>query len=288
MDHPPHASLPQYLAIGHVSRDIVTEQPLTWTAGGTVTFSGRAALALGYRTGVVTSASADFDIPAALPGCAVACRPAPHTTTFTNQYTPQGRVQTVHATAAPLRAADVPPSWRAAPLVHLGPIIDAVEPDIIDLFPNALVGLTPQGWMRTTNPQGHVQPVPMRHGEWLLPRAHAVIISQEDYADEAELRWMRKLSRLLVLTKGYNGCVVFQDQTILTIPAPRVVEVNPTGAGDIFAAAFLVHLWQTGQVGKSAEFATRIAADSVTRANPEAKMAAIQTLFAFEQPFSTE
>jgi sugar/nucleoside kinase (ribokinase family) len=42
-------------------------------------------------------------------------------------------------------------------------------------------------------------------------------------------------------------------------------EVDPTGAGDIFAAVFFIHLTKFGDPLQAGEMAVRVAADSVTR-----------------------
>jgi len=58
---------------------------------------------------------------------------------------------------------------------------------------------------------------------------------------------------------------------------------DPTGAGDAFAAAYLVRLYQTdGDVWEAAEFANRVAARSVTRRGLAAKAAAIGDLLSEE------
>jgi sugar/nucleoside kinase (ribokinase family) len=44
-----------------------------------------------------------------------------------------------------------------------------------------------------------------------------------------------------------------------------VTEVDPTGAGDVFAAAFFVRLLNTRDPWEAARFANRMAAISVTR-----------------------
>jgi sugar/nucleoside kinase (ribokinase family) len=46
---------------------------------------------------------------------------------------------------------------------------------------------------------------------------------------------------------------------------PNVQEVDPTGAGDVFAAAFFVRLLNTRDPWEAARFANRMAAVSVTR-----------------------
>jgi sugar/nucleoside kinase (ribokinase family) len=48
------------------------------------------------------------------------------------------------------------------------------------------------------------------------------------------------------------------------IPAPNVEEVDATGAGDIFAAAFFIQLSQSRNPWEAAAFANDIAAQSVT------------------------
>ena len=54
--------------------------------------------------------------------------PSDQTTTFENVYSPAGRTQLLHATAGPIRSADVPFDWRRADVVHLAPIADEVDP----------------------------------------------------------------------------------------------------------------------------------------------------------------
>jgi len=58
---------------------------------------------------------------------------------------------------------------------------------------------------------------------------------------------------------------------------PPVDVVDPTGAGDIFAAAYLVRFYQTdGNAWAAAEFANTIAAHAITRRGLPAKSAAIR------------
>ena len=80
------ASRYDYLTIGHISRDVV---PMNlsesgYDIGGTVSFSGRIAKALGCRTAILTSVGPDMDASAAIPDCIVEVVPAPETTSFSN------------------------------------------------------------------------------------------------------------------------------------------------------------------------------------------------------------
>jgi sugar/nucleoside kinase (ribokinase family) len=47
--------------------------------------------------------------------------------------------------------------------------------------------------------------------------------------------------------------------------APPEMEIDPVGAGDIFATAFFFRLYSTHDPWESARFATQLAANSVTR-----------------------
>lgn len=254
---------PDYVCIGHVTRDLTPEGS---TVGGTVTFSTRTARALGRSPGVITSAELDYDIGQALEGISVERIPSPATTTFENIYTQHGRVQVLHSVASPLDKGSVPESWRSTQILHLGPLTREVDPDLIGHFTCDLVGLTPQGWHRSWDRDGRVGFVHWPDAERVLPQATAVIVSYEDILDEETWSIYHKCCKLLVITNGAAGCEVFYEGKRRHFPPPEVKEVDPTGVGDIFAAAFFIHLWETGgDPWEAARFATHIAAPSVTR-----------------------
>jgi sugar/nucleoside kinase (ribokinase family) len=49
------------------------------------------------------------------------------------------------------------------------------------------------------------------------------------------------------------------------LDAPQVEEVDATGAGDVFAAAFIVQYYANHDPVEAARFANQVAANSVTR-----------------------
>lgn len=245
--------------------------------GGTATYSGRAAHALGCRTAVLTSTGTDIDLGKVLPGITTHCVPAEQSTTFENIYTTAGRTQIVHGVATLLRPEHVPKDWQRASVVHLGPIVNEIDPDMIGLFSNSQVGLTPQGWFRKQDENGRVLPRSWPAAPKIMPLATAVILSMEDLADPNMLEQIRSWARLLVLTERDGGCTVFFREEVRQVPAPPVIEANPTGAGDIFATAFFVRLYQTkGNAWEAAEFANRIASTSVTQDDLESKVEVIE------------
>jgi sugar/nucleoside kinase (ribokinase family) len=267
-----------YLAIGHVSKDLT---PDGYKLGGTVSFAARVAQALGCRTAVLTRSSDDFPqplFPADITTCVI---PSFHTTLFENVYTTQGRVQTLHAVADPIQASHVPVAWQRPAIVHLGPIANEIDADVIGLFDHSLIGLTPQGWMRRWDENGRVYAGHWPNAPEVLPQATAVILSREDLRDEAMLAEYRALARLLVVTQGYDGCTIYFAGEERRIPTRQAREVDATGAGDIFATAFLVRLHQTGgNPWEAGRFANEIAAISVEWDDVTAKVTAIQKYLA--------
>lgn len=267
-----------FLAIGHVCYDLVASGR---AVGGAAAYCASAAGALGCRAGIVTSAALEDDWTGVLPDVAVRQIVAPATTVFENVYTAEGRTQTIHAVAGRLSPEHVPASWRRAPIVHLGPIADEVDPALINLFNDSVVGVGPQGWMRRWDERGRVRQVPWATAAEVLPLAAVTFVSLEDLADRAILREYRQLARVLVVTAGAEGCTVFCRGEQRAFPAPVVEVKDATGAGDIFAAAYLVRFHQTnGNLWDAAVFANQVAAASVSERGLPAKLHVIRRLLA--------
>lgn len=259
-----------YLAVGHFARDIVPGGHVT---GGTVAYSGATARALGCRTAILTSYGPDFEPHMDAVDATVERVPAAETTTFENIYDDGGRTQFIHGRARRLLPEHVPQGWENTPIVHLAPIAVEVDASLAGHFPNSVVGLTPQGWMRKWDNGGRVYPRFWEQARHVMPLAAAVVLSDEDIADRTWLEQFREWAPLLVLTQGPDGCTVFMGDDVRSVPAPTVKEVNPTGAGDVFAAAFFIRMFQTkGNPWESARFANSIAARSVTERDFPAKI----------------
>lgn len=255
---------PDYLVIGHTTRDLLPdggEAP-----GGTARYAAAVAARLGLRAAMLTAGD-----PAALPpppeGVWLAASPSPRLTTFENRYGPAGRRQWLHAVGAPVGLAALPEAWRVAPVVHLAPV--AGELDLaaaLDAFPRALVGVTPQGWMRAWAPAlpAEVRYTPWRPAPELLRRVGLVVLSIEDVAgDEAAAAAYAAHCPLVVVTRGAAGATLYLNGEPRQVPAFPAAERDPTGAGDVFACAMLVRLHETGDPAAAAAFASAAAALSV-------------------------
>ena len=271
-----------FLTIGNITKDLI---PGGYTVGGTVTYASVAAMQLGRRPGVLTRVGPDLALPDVYDQVELHALPSAHTLTFQNIYTPDGRVQTIHAFADPIRNDDVPQFLREnnPPIVLLGPLAGELDPNIAEMFPNSLMGVVPQGWMRRWDERGHVSQHPIDCADELLRYADVLVVSTEDVGHDISLaQCYAETVPVLVLTRGIHGADVYAGGHVTHVRPRRAIEVDPTGAGDTFTAAFLIYYQETGDPIKATRFANIAASFSVeglsysttpTRAQVEAFLA---------------
>ncbi|MBL8062049.1 MAG: hypothetical protein JNK32_03450 [Anaerolineales bacterium] len=251
-----------YLVIGHVAVDLT---PTGNQLGGTASYSALTALAMGMRVGIVTSAGEDAPLHI-LNGIQIVNLPTERSTVFENTKTEHGRRQTLHHRAASISFEHIPQLWRNTPIVHLAPIAQEVNPAMAGSFTSSWVGVTPQGWMRAWDENGSVTAQAWENSEQILGQVGGVVMSLEDVARDLELvEWMAHHTSLFCLTEGNQGAVLHWHGDRRRFRPYSVEEVDATGAGDIFAAAFFVRLYHTRDPWEAARFATNLAAFSVTR-----------------------
>ncbi len=251
-----------YLAIGHITCDVT---PDGLRLGGTAAYAALTARAMGLRVGVVTAWADEIPLTG-FEGITVISAPARQATRFENILTPRGRVQIIHHAAPKIDFALVPEAWRRARIIHLAPVAQEVEPCLPPDFRPTLLGLTPQGWLRAWDEDGRVRPCAWPNADKALRAAGAAVMSVEDVQHQEEtIEHMMLASRLLVVTEGAAGARLYWNHDLRRFRAPASVEVDPTGAGDIFAAAFFVRLLNTRDPWEAARFANQVAALSVTR-----------------------
>jgi sugar/nucleoside kinase (ribokinase family) len=251
-----------YLMIGHITRDMTPDGP---RIGGTATFSGLMAHTLGLRVGIVTSWGSELPL-GQLGAIPIVNLPSEHSTTFKNISTPEGRIQTIYQVAQTIDLNLIPDQWLNSSIVHLGPIAQEVEPTLVRHFSNSLIGTTPQGWLRTWDKEGRVEPSEWPEGAFVLSNVGAAVVSIEDVDyDEARIDEMASATRVLAVTEQSEGVRLFWNGDVRRFRSPLVTAQDTTGAGDIFAAAFFFRLYTTRDPWESARFATQLAAVSVTR-----------------------
>jgi hypothetical protein len=242
-----------YLLIGHVTVDRLEERQVA--LGGTATYASLTAANMGARVGIHTSAAYEPGLIDTLRGALVARIPSEYTTCFVNDYASGTRRQTIESVAEKLTYDQILSEWRNPPVVHIGPVCQEVDPSIVSRFPRSLVGVTPHGWMREWDESGLVRAVDWADADRVLPRAHVVVISEDDVPDKSVIEDWAAKAQMLVVTLGERGADVYRKGESQPFHSPAfksTVEVDPTGAGDVFAAAFLWHLHSSGGDWKTA------------------------------------
>ncbi len=255
-------SAPDFVAVGHVTLDRFGEAT---RLGGAALYAAVTADRLGLSVGILTSHADDYPLESIPPRIEVVTVPAAETTVF--EHRPAGsdlREMRVLSAARPLSAADVPEDWQEAPIVLLAPVVDEVDPLIARAFTEGAVAAQVQGWLRAVAGAGAVVPSPWPAAALLLPRLQALFLSTEDARGQeaSVLEWFQRLP-VGVLTAGRTGALLFVNGERYEIRPHPAREVDATGAGDVFAAAFLADYHRHGDPWQAAEAAACAAALSV-------------------------
>lgn len=255
------------LAVGHVTLDAygpprqttlrqttlrqTTLRQTTLEPGGSVLYAARAWRALGRRPGIVTTVGDDFRTPSAFTGLTVSAASAPRTTRFANRYSAGGdRAQHLAAQAPQVYADTLPPEWTTPRVAFLCPVLGEVE---LSSWRKALQGASItaaglQGWLKRAAGDGTVTHGPQAGSQAgaqaLDPRTFhgldVAFLSEEDLA--GRLDWLDALCHgvpLVYLTRGTAGCLIFRRGMIDRVGIFATGAVDPTGAGDTFAAGTL-------------------------------------------------
>ena len=259
MHKPIRRAAPDVLIAGHVTRDVFGDRMLL---GGAAAFAARAASCLGLRACVVTSAPAKFSLLGPLradPRLDLVRVHSPAETTFHLTYGPQGRSLAVSSRARDLTLADVPAYAHAAPLSFVAPVVGECDRAFVEgLSGKVVAGI--QGWLRTLGPRGQVLPALSPLVERPPATLNAAVFSELDHPEsEALARHLANCDVIVALTRGGEGVSLFLPDRI-DVPAASAVEVDPTGAGDVFGLVFGMALAHGHEPVAAAQWAAAAAA----------------------------
>jgi sugar/nucleoside kinase (ribokinase family) len=153
-------------------------------------------------------------------------------------------------------------------VVLLGPVAGEIDDALAAAFTGSLIGAGAQGWLRRIRPDTQVRPVPPARWDAapVLRHTAALFLSDEDVlpgeAPAALKRWGAMVD-ILAFTRGYNGADVGLRGRWRHIEAFPAHPVDLTGAGDVFAAGFLIRFHETGDPWEAARFASCAASIAV-------------------------
>jgi sugar/nucleoside kinase (ribokinase family) len=103
----------------------------------------------------------------------------------------------------------------------------------------------------------------------LLPTsAEAMTLTGKSTMDNAAEALAVKPDAIIVIKRGPTGCSVFNRDQRIDVPGFPVEEIDPTGAGDCFSAAFIAGLESGWPLDKVGAFANAAGALAVTKMGP--------------------
>lgn len=233
---------PEFLIAGHLTCDLIEtrRQP-----GGSVLYGSKTAEKMGYASALWTCAQRDFPPPELFQGMEVKLSATDRISTFHHQWLRESgrRRLRLDELAAPLRADTLPETWRKSRRVMIAPIWDEIGPESLGWFETEFVGLTPQGWFRQRTHEGEVF---FTSSRWnTLPRkAKLIVVSVDDIEQDPQAwEWIKASAEVAVKTMGKRGHLLATDEGEKILLPPHVSqEVDPTGAGDVFASSMLIAL----------------------------------------------
>jgi sugar/nucleoside kinase (ribokinase family) len=242
---------PDVLVVGHIVKDITSDG---WRLGGGAHYAAIQFRRLGMSVGVVTAYGPDIE-HADVPGVEWHALRSLESTIFENVYTDGRREQRVSGRAGSIGFDDLPPQWRDAPIVFLAPVLDEIDADLPAQIGGreTLVALGAQGWLRRVM-DGRVEPGDVESTPaWL--DGQLVFVSEEDVTEpEAVAQWQDQV-RLVILTRGRAGYTIWSGDGSISHAGPLAFEVDPTGAGDVFAAAFVYRYARGADAEEAGRFA---------------------------------
>lgn len=112
-----------------------------------------------------------------------------------------------------------------------------------------------------------VQPV-LDRADVLLPSLTEAAMLTGKPSDEEGCRFWAAQGKTIVLKMGAEGCRIYQGENTITVPGYKVHEVDPTGAGDSFCAAFTVAMLEGMDLTQAGRFANAVGALAVTKQGP--------------------
>jgi sugar/nucleoside kinase (ribokinase family) len=261
-----------FVCVGHVTVDRIDGEE---RLGGAAAYAAITASRLGCRVALLTSARRDFPFRDALSAFEVHGLDSERTTVFENRYDAQGRrVQRVLECACPLgpdAMSAVTDRLSSKAIVLYCPVAREVRGPLARAVPDGLSAVAPQGFFRAWDAEGNVSRAEWADASRALADADLVVLSEEDIGiEESERRAMEFTGIAFGITRGERGARVYSEGQVLDVPAFRTVSVDPTGAGDVFAAAFAVALREERDVFRAATFAAADASLAVGGLGTEA------------------
>lgn len=255
------------LAVGHVARDEFPGVP--WRLGGTALYAAVAAARLGRRAALVTRVGPlereALEQRCHDEGIELHALSSGVTTTFAFRYDDAGRRHlTLKARAKGISREDVAGRLRVPHAVVYASIAHELSLGLLGGVTAPASVLVAQGYLRGWEADGSVVPREWTESKTMLAAVGVAVVSEDDLAGDLGLaaRWSETTP--VVVTLAERGARIFERGSSRDVPgfhADRVVD--PTGAGDAFAAGLALAIADGKVLDEAARYANAVASFAV-------------------------
>ena len=255
---------PNFISMGHLTFDVNivdNGSPSSHIPGGAAAYSALTAQKHGLSAGVITSVGDDYPVQKILSGVDVQVTDSEHTATFANYYDAGDRTQVLMASGSRISQSAVPSDWTTPDILFVSPLLHELPTDCVNWFEPKLSCLVPSGWLRRWAHDGAIS-----HADMLPPfrgkKWDVIVVSDAEIQNLPEQQ-LFDLGELICVTKGADGSRIWQAGEWSEIPAAEAVPVDFTGAGDIWATAFVIAISEGKSAEESGSYAAVAAAISI-------------------------
>ncbi|MFP4597461.1 MAG: carbohydrate kinase family protein [Persicimonas sp.] len=265
------------LTAGHITHDHYEEGLV---AGGCAFYGAKVHARLSGDTHLVTVVGDDFTRDDEISDLHATIHRAGETTVFANYYPPnKPRIQLLEAQAPEVTPDMAPAGWLDADLIHLAPVLGEID---LQKWKKAagggLLAINVQGWIKVAGPEVAADELERDQRRGVSGSAHRVVqrpwqvteeelrgvdiacLSEEDLIDQGDLleRLLRAVP-IVALTLGRRGSRIYVDGEPTEVGIYSTDAVDPTGAGDVFAASFCHRVARGAAPVEAARFAAACA-----------------------------
>jgi sugar/nucleoside kinase (ribokinase family) len=259
---------PNFVAVGHLSFDVnIVDNgtPSRHIPGGAVAFSTLTAQKHGLSAGMLTSVGDDYPVDEIFdgPGSDIDVRisDSEHTATFANYYDSGDRTQVLIASGSRIPQSAVPENWTSPDILYVSPLLHELPTDCVNWFQPGISCLVPSGWLRRWGPDGAIGHSdtfpPFRGKKW-----DVIVVSESEIQDLPEQQLFER-GDVVCVTRGENGSRIWQSGEWIEVAPVASKPVDFNGAGDVWAATFVIALSEGKPVEEAGIYASTASAISI-------------------------
>jgi len=186
--------------------------------------------------------------------------------------------------AGKISRENFPEKFLNTKFILIGPILGEVDIELIEFIRSsskAKLFLDPQGLVRVVGRKRRVIHRCYREQfgriveltDFVKPNEHESVTITGKKDPVAALHTLQEFgSAVPIITLAERGSILLLEDEILKIPAFNTRAIDPTGAGDVYAGAFITEYLHIRKIGEAALFASAAASLMVEQIGPEFEM----------------